>query len=164
MEPSYVEYESLRREIERRSTTQQALIVLNLTGVVVVTTVVAKMRDGETRALLLLVVPFVSYALGRLWLDHHRVIKTIAQYVKEKLEPHLQLGWESWGDKPRGIGLAIGFAAAHILIFAGPGTAAVVASWSLAQDAGRLSLIAPLILSAALTLSTTVEIAREVGP
>jgi hypothetical protein len=164
MNESYAEYESLRREIERRSTTQQALIVLNLAGVVAVTTAVAKMHNRDTGALVLLVIAFASYALGRLWLDHHRAIKAIARYISEELEPRLQLGWESWTNKPRGSGLAAGFAIAHILIFCGPGVTAIVASWALAKDASRLAIASPLLLTAMLMALIGVEIAFEIGP
>lgn len=68
--------------MQRRSTTQQALLGLNLTAVGFVAGLVL---SGEADNELLLVLPIISAVLGLLWLDHALNIEAIGLYVREKL-------------------------------------------------------------------------------
>jgi hypothetical protein len=89
------EYESLRGEIERRSNVQQAVVVLNLAGVVAAAGIVAKIHEPVGRMAFLLTFPMLSYALARLWLDHHGSIGGIGSYIRSVIEPGSHISWET---------------------------------------------------------------------
>src|SRR5438874_11488229 len=93
---SIEEYKSLRSEIERRSTVQQAVVALNLTAVTVVVGLAARVHPKDDEATVLLLVPFLSYALARLWLDHRGSIIGIGAYIRTQIEPGHNLGWETY--------------------------------------------------------------------
>jgi hypothetical protein len=77
----------LTTEVQRRSTTQQALIVANITAS---TAFAATIVSGRSSVLLLLVLPFVASALGAQYVDSHRAIQGISLYMRTELEPALQ--------------------------------------------------------------------------
>jgi hypothetical protein len=118
------EYTALRAEIQRRSTTQQALVALNLAASATIAgAVVASRLDDE----FLLVLPLVSSVLGLLWLDHARNIELIGSYIANKLwlwEP----SWETYARQleRRMRSQVLEFALPMSLVFAGGSVAALV--------------------------------------
>lgn len=76
------EFAQLRNEIGQRTTTQQALIALNLTLCGTVTGFVAAEKAPDS---LLLALVYISSTFGILWLDHHLAIHQIASYVEREL-------------------------------------------------------------------------------
>jgi len=87
------EFSALRAEVQRRSTTQQALVGLNLT---VLAAVAGAVASSDVGADFLLVLPLVSSVLGLFWLDHARNIELIGSYIANELW-HWEPSWESYG-------------------------------------------------------------------
>jgi hypothetical protein len=71
------------REIDRRSTTQQALQAVAITSV---TAVVGVVLSGHSSPFLLLVVPFLTTLLGMQWLDNHKCIQSLGGYLAQHIE------------------------------------------------------------------------------
>lgn len=88
------EFVALRAEIERRASSQQAILLLQITAVGAVGTVTAQ---GDSDALTPLVLPFVSLALALLYVDHHQQIRRIGGYILTTWRARLPdcLTWEA---------------------------------------------------------------------
>jgi hypothetical protein len=132
------EYAALRTEIERRSTVQQAVFVLNLTAVGAVVTLALKpgtngvSSGASSRSYyLLLLIPYVGFALARLWLDHHDAILRIGSYIRSTIESR---GAASWETALEGTGRRSStqnhfmFWGANGIVFLGPSLVALLAS------------------------------------
>ena len=65
-------------EITRRSTTQQALQAANTTVVLAIAGVVI---SGKSTPILLVLIPVVSVMFGSQWLDHHRCIHRLGDFM-----------------------------------------------------------------------------------
>jgi len=79
------EFAALRAEIDRRSSEQSALLSLSITG----TAALWAFMYSKQHYTLLPLVPFLSLALGARWLDQHRRIRDIGDYIKSTLNKHL---------------------------------------------------------------------------
>lgn len=84
----------LANEIGRRSSAQQTLLTANLSAAAAIAGIVV---SGATSPLLLLIIPIVSTSFGNQWIDHHRVIHRIGDYMATVAEPAL-----SHATAPRG--------------------------------------------------------------
>jgi hypothetical protein len=96
------EYATLRDEIQRRSTIQQALVVLYLgalaslaaaatkTGAPVANGAVAV--DPPRTFYLIALIPMLAFSLSLLWIDHHRCIRRLGDYIREEIEPNRAMG------------------------------------------------------------------------
>jgi hypothetical protein len=144
-ETRLAEFVALRGEIAQRSGFQQALIVLNLATVGSIVGVVVSHTQLKV---LLLVVPVVSPTLGLLWLDHHRNIRRISDYLASlwagswerhiRESPPLRM-WEIiyWGAM-----FLVFFAVSAVsLALAPPGSHAPVGVWALWLAGGTLSAL-----------------------
>lgn len=118
------EFDALRRESDRRSTSQQALIAINLTAIAAVVGLVASGRAQEN---VLLVLPIVSSVLGILVLDHAIQIRRIGAYIEMLWT--WQPSWQSYiREHPPPRWMAGVYWASMLLIFAvGPVAALVIA-------------------------------------
>ena len=130
------EYEHLRAEIERRSTVQQALFVLNLTAVGAITDIALKsgLHNGVRAYYLVLLIPYVSFALARLWLDHHNAIANLGSYIRTSIERRSTASWETAQRARFQQSATFGhylFFVAYSVVFVGPGVAALGATWNL---------------------------------
>lgn len=76
------EYTALRNEIAYRSTAQLAIVTFHITAVGGVTSFALA---NISRAYVLLLLPYSSWALARLFIDHARAIHGIARYTEEEL-------------------------------------------------------------------------------
>jgi hypothetical protein len=138
------EYELLRTEIERRSAVQQTVFVLNLTAVGAIVALALKSKpvgagaaDSAAAPLnsaagyfLMLLIPYVGFALARLWLDHHEAIARAGRYIRSTLEPRSDASWETYlqalGRSTRLNHYMFFFA--YAVVFVGPGVVAIVAT------------------------------------
>jgi hypothetical protein len=131
------EWQSLRGEIERRSNVQQALFVLSLTTVSIVSAVATKTSGREEQGTLLLLLPFVLYAFARLWIDHHKSIAGIGSYIRTEIEPRSNLRWETYHDGRAPERMArkwnLDFFTAQAVVFVTPGVVALIAGVLLAH-------------------------------
>ena len=140
-EEARAEYAALRAESDRRSTTQQALVVLELTAVVAI--LAAAVRGGTTNEAvsllgktgsfyLLALIPLISFSFTHLWLDHDRWIDRIGRYIRLQIEPGRAMNWQTelqacddarqsrdWGR--------YGYVLAHWCIFTAPSVFVLVA-------------------------------------
>ena len=94
------EFSALRQEIDRRSTAQQAILVLQITAAGAVGGFV--LRDPG-KIVVLLVVPLASFAFCSIYLENAFQIHRIGSYVRHTLSKRVPggLGWESWSrDRP----------------------------------------------------------------
>jgi hypothetical protein len=91
------EHSALRAEINQRTSFQHALVALNLTAVA--TTIGFVIADNASKHLLL-ILPLVSPALGLLWLDHNRMIRVLADYIRDELW-HWTPSWETYVGRRR---------------------------------------------------------------
>lgn len=83
------EFGAMRDEITRRSEDQRALLALNFTVVGVIAAIVFS-KDADDKAMnLLFILPFLCSTLGMIWLDHHRRIRQIGDFVRDTLRPVL---------------------------------------------------------------------------
>lgn len=80
------EFSALRQEIQDRSGAANTLLNLNITATGTVAGLVLSQRVNPV---LLLLLPFLSSALGLLYLDQALNIKNIGAYIKEELKPRL---------------------------------------------------------------------------
>jgi hypothetical protein len=80
------EFSVLRDEITHRSGAANTLLNLNITATGTVAGFVLSQRASP---LLLLLLPFLSPALGLLYLDHALNIKNIGGYIKDELKPRM---------------------------------------------------------------------------
>lgn len=89
------EFVALRQEIDRRSTAQQGILVLQITAA---GTIGGLVLHAPGKTIVLLVVPLVSFALSCLYLDNAFQIARNARYITEKLSDQVPggLGWEKW--------------------------------------------------------------------
>lgn len=132
-------FTALRSEIDRRSTAQQGIIVIYLTGAGVTATVAARGGGG---LFALLVLPFVSLAFARLYVDHHYEIQRIGAYNRELWKTRLS-GSDTWEDESNKQSLGGPMALRHrlwrsppLLIFVGTSFAALVGTmWMFAVSA-----------------------------
>lgn len=158
------EYEILRAEIERRSTVQQAIFVLNLTAVGALValalrenpsasaptrgTSVEAPLDSLRGYLLVLFIPCVGFALARLWLDHHEAVARAGRYIRTTLEPRSAASWETHleaqGRSTRANHYM--FFIAYTVAFAGPGVVALVATGLHAHGVERWMLWATAVV------------------
>jgi hypothetical protein len=131
------EYETLRSEIERRSTIQQALFVLNLTAVGAIADIALKSglqrsstHSGDRAFYLALLIPYMSFALARLWLDHHKVIGDLGAYIRDALETRLNLSWGTMSQARSERSSRVSryaFFGAYAIVFVGPTAVALAA-------------------------------------
>jgi hypothetical protein len=140
-ERTVAEYESLRAEIARRSTYQQGLLGLELSAVTAVV-VSAISNAPTTRSVwvidyrLVMLLPFLSFGLAALWIDHHRVIGRLALYIRDEIEQCPGFGWETHSDRRRGKGEVDGpvvrrlFFVAYALVFIGPSCVIVAGAFA----------------------------------
>lgn len=93
------EFVALRAEIERRSTAQQAILVLYITGAGLVTTAAIK---GHESVLALLVLPFICPAIAAMYIDHHNKIGQVGNYLDYLCGHHFghHNNWEAWSREP----------------------------------------------------------------
>jgi hypothetical protein len=166
------EYEAVRAEIERRSTVQQAVFVLNLTAVGALITLALKATPTASGAagssshpstpalqsdrayLLALLIPYVGFALARLWLDHHEAIGRAGRYIRTTLESRSAASWETH-LQAQGRSSRLNhymFFIAYTLVFAGPGAVAIVATHPYAHGLGRSALWGAAVVMEALNL------------
>lgn len=135
-------------EIARRSTTQQAVQASSVSASVALAGVTVS-HIGDAR--LLLLIPILSAAFGYQWLDHHKAIQRLGEYMRTRLEPelarHLSLETSLWethlrenGRDKEGTGnwtfpiLTIFYGTALVaLVLAGPTT------WTSLQDGPAIS-------------------------
>lgn len=89
------EFTALRAEIDRRSTSQQGIIVVFITAAGVAATVAS--RGGQS-LFTLLILPFAGLAFSRLYLDHHLQIERIGKYLLDTWATRLSGAqtWEAW--------------------------------------------------------------------
>ncbi|MEV4313082.1 hypothetical protein [Actinocrispum sp. NPDC049592] len=91
------EYTALRSEAERRATIQWNIVALQIAAAGAITSFsIAAANVG-----LLLIVPLMSYMLGKRYILHDTHIKLIWRYVRDSLSARLdrQLQWEAWRDR-----------------------------------------------------------------
>jgi hypothetical protein len=129
------EFASLRAEVERRATIQQALVVLNLTAMAGLTRAVTSSSPNAGASLksdrgffLAVLIPFVSFALGHLWIDNDAGIARIGSYIRRRIEPRRRLGWEEESRLYRRDGRSVRYTFTHIVIFVFPGAIALIAT------------------------------------
>src|SRR5438105_11507373 len=77
---------SLREEIGRRSEAQHTIINLDITAVGAITGFVLTQGHG----MLMLMLPFITSALGLLFFDHANNIDRIGRHIENRLWPKLQ--------------------------------------------------------------------------
>lgn len=124
MEEALAEYSALRTEIINRSDAERSLVNLNLTASGALAGVAAA---NPQSAGLMIVLPFLSAALGLLFLDHELRIHRIAGYMREHgRDP----GWEAWlaKQRPRDWGRLAYLPMPTMLIFLGPAIAGLIVS------------------------------------
>jgi hypothetical protein len=141
------EYDSLRGEIERRSTIEQAVVVFNLTAVGALAGLAFRQGPSGMHALassrsyyITLLIPYTNYALARLWIDHHDAIMRIGRYIRTALESRSEASWEtSLEAKNRRSTMwhHFSFWSAYIAAFAGPASAVLIASFGYAHGVER---------------------------
>lgn len=152
------EYAALRAEIERRSTVQQALLVLYLTAVGAIVSLAFKsgVDVGSLRStrsyFLALLIPYTGLALARLWLDHHEAVLRIGGYIRTALEPRSDASWETFlHTKGRSTRLNHNlFFLAYGTVFVVPGVVAVGAAFEDTQGWERWLTWASALLLVAL--------------
>jgi len=83
LEAALSEYTQLSEEIGRRSTAQQALVTVNAT----VIGAIGGFALARHQPVLLVLLPVLSAALGLLWLDHARSIRSKGVYIGDVLAP-----------------------------------------------------------------------------
>jgi hypothetical protein len=134
-DPRLAEFSALRAEIINRSDAERALVHLNLTAAGALAGVAAA-NPGS--AALMIVLPFLSSALGLLFLDHERKIHTVARYIKTKLWDGWDPSWERWLDKHRKSDWwrLIEVPMPTMLIFLGPAIAGLVVAYDHQSDFG----------------------------
>lgn len=93
-----VEFNALRREIDRRSNSQDAVQALQVTASATLAAVAIGHRSSA--AILFLIGP-LSLFLTLQWLDQHRVIARIGIYIRDNLEHRVGLGWENRDPEKR---------------------------------------------------------------
>lgn len=81
------EYTALRNEIAYRSTAQLAIVTFNITAVGALTSVTL---TDLNHSFVLFLMPYVTWALARLFIDHARAIYGIGRYTRLELWPTLQ--------------------------------------------------------------------------
>jgi hypothetical protein len=117
------EFAHLRNEIGHRTTTQQALIALNLTVCGTITGFVAAEKAPDA---LLLAIVYISSAFGILWLDHHLAIHQIASYIERELW-HWRPSWEiHLRNQEKPFWWRAFFMTAIVLVFAGVAATAAI--------------------------------------
>lgn len=149
------EFAALRAEIAQRSSTQQALIALNLTAVA---TVLGFALTKQSSRGLLLLVPVISPSLGLLWLDHHRNIRLIAEYIRDELWKDSDPSWETWRGARGSSGAVIAFFLSVALIFGATAAGSWAAGWP-----GWTATSGVLLLSGCGALLTLVFVAAYVA-
>jgi hypothetical protein len=89
------EFAALRQEVERRTTLQHNLFVLQLT---LSSAIFGFALSGQGRVLLLLIVPIVTYMLCGRFVSQHYGIVYAGQYIREVLDLKVPggLSWERW--------------------------------------------------------------------
>src|ERR1700693_652575 len=80
------EFNALRQEIMQRVGAQDRLVQLNLTALA---TIAGLIIAQKATTALLLVVPFLSAALGFAWLHHLRQVALIGRYIHKELWPFI---------------------------------------------------------------------------
>lgn len=124
------EFNALRKEIGDRSNTQNTLVNLELTAVAAVVSLVATHRAGDS---LLLLMTVISSALGLLFADHARTIRSLGMYINNDLRKLLRaatgenvLAWEERsGEYRKGEKTTVTYRVPLMLIFMGPPVAAL---------------------------------------
>jgi len=79
------EFAAMRAEIDRRSNEQHALMGLSITA----TATLAAFVISKDRYELLPLVPVLTAVLGMRWLDHHRRIREIGDYIRDDINERL---------------------------------------------------------------------------
>jgi hypothetical protein len=94
-EGAVAEFTALRQEMDRRSTAQQGLLALHITATGALASIVLR---EPSKILVLLVLPFTSFAFCSLYLDNSLQILRAAKYIADELDSKVPggLGWESW--------------------------------------------------------------------
>jgi hypothetical protein len=83
------EYNAIVTVIDRRSQSQERFLLFNLTSSGVIFSVIL---DGIVKDnTILLIIPFISFILYLLWIDHAITIAALEKYIKEK--NGLKNGW-----------------------------------------------------------------------
>jgi hypothetical protein len=82
------EFAALRGEIASRTTIQAGLLTINITAAG--TLAGFYLNNQQSGGSLLLIMPFISSALGLAWIDHARTITSIGMYIGQSLWPHLR--------------------------------------------------------------------------
>ena len=87
------EYAALRREILHHMQSQHQIIGFTLVAAGALFGI--GLRQDNTGEILL-VYPILAAFLGAGWTHHRRRYIRVAEYIREKLENHHDLGWETW--------------------------------------------------------------------
>ena len=137
------EFSALRSEIDRRSTTQQAILGLQVTSALTLSGIA--ITHHPYASVLFLIGPS-SLLLFLQWLDHRRTIRLVARYIRTSLEPHLvdspqpsgggseqvPLGWQWYRyAHPDSTSHRFIWTVPMILLFSGVTAAALIGAWIL---------------------------------
>lgn len=126
------EFAQLRNEIVARSRAQQLLLNLNLTATAAVVTLAAVY---DANRLVLLLIPFLSCALGFLYLDHAFGIRNLGQYIAGDLRSTAvrlsgcpeALAWEEWNTgHEKAYIVRVVWACATFLVFGGSAVVSLI--------------------------------------
>jgi hypothetical protein len=154
------EFNALRQEIMQHIGAQDRLVQLNLTALA---TIAGLTIAQKATVALLLVVPFLSAALGFAWLHHLRQVALIGRYIHKELWPfiakseHVRLpSWEesySTSIAKPSLVVRVTGSIQPVAVFVAPPLLALIFSWSSATGPALTTMwFTDLVLSAGLIL------------
>jgi hypothetical protein len=151
------EFAVLRQEIAQRTSLQHALMVLNLTAAATVAGLVLGRNADRS---LILVVPFLSSALGLLWCGHHVDIARIGAYIRFELWDWVP-SWEHWiSQRPHAGRWATASWSAIALPFCGIPAGALAIGLPLHRDSFAIWML--WAAGASTTIFTTIRFAIHI--